>query len=107
MTYDQVTQAVDNGFLVYWLNDGYQVTKDNLGRYLVIYTSSDYTTPLLAGDCVDCFITYAPKRFCTLLADETRPMKIWSIIRDFGGILIVENEGEKMAVQSSEIWRLT
>ena len=56
MTYDQVTQAVDNGFLVYWKHEGYKVTQDKLHRYLVIFSSNDYTTPLLAGDCSDCFV---------------------------------------------------
>lgn len=107
MTYDQVIRAVDNGVPVYWMNEGYQVIKDRLGRYLVAYTSNEYVTPLLAGDCEDCYIHYRKSKFCVLLTDESRPMPIWSIVRDYGSILMIDNGTETIAVSKSEIWRLT
>lgn len=56
MTYDQVTQAVDNGEKVHWHNEGYIVIKDRLERYLVIFTANEYTTGLQESDCQQCFI---------------------------------------------------
>lgn len=38
---EQVKQAVDNNYCVYWSNKGYQVIKDRLGRYLIKHHSGN------------------------------------------------------------------
>lgn len=36
MTLDEIKAAVDEGKIVKWVNNAYQVIKDNLGQYLII-----------------------------------------------------------------------
>lgn len=37
MTLDQIKQALAEGKRVHWANDGYEVIRDNIGQYLIIY----------------------------------------------------------------------
>ena len=55
-SFKEIYQAVDNGITVHWSNDGYIVSKDNKGRYLVQFTSSRNTV----GLCED---SYKPSDF--------------------------------------------
>ncbi len=37
MTLDDIKAAVDGGETVHWANEGYQVIRDRLGQYLIIF----------------------------------------------------------------------
>jgi hypothetical protein len=64
MNLSEIKTAVDNGFTVFWKNDGYEVIKDHYGQYLIKYrrdngciglTNRDGTK--LNGDEKDFFMT--------------------------------------------------
>ena len=40
MHLEQIKQAVDSGKLVHWSNKGYEVQKDKLGHYLIIFKAN-------------------------------------------------------------------
>jgi hypothetical protein len=46
MNLEQIKKALKNGLKVYWENDGYEVLKDKLGRYLVVFRHNGYTVGL-------------------------------------------------------------
>ena len=46
MNLEQIKKALKNGLKVYWENDGYEVLKDKLGRYLVVFKHNGYTVGL-------------------------------------------------------------
>lgn len=50
MTAEQIKSAVTAGKRVYWGNEGYEVIKDSLGQYLIIYTPSGYCIGLTHRD---------------------------------------------------------
>lgn len=37
MNLAEIKAAVDRGYKVFWGNKGYQVIKDNIGEYLIVY----------------------------------------------------------------------
>jgi hypothetical protein len=41
MTLDEIKSTVDAGHKVYWVHNGYEVIKDNLGQYLIRYETGD------------------------------------------------------------------
>jgi hypothetical protein len=43
MTYNEVTEAIDNGKSVYWSHEGYSVVDDYKGSYYIMH---------LSGSCV-------------------------------------------------------
>ena len=44
MTVNEIKKAVNDGKNVHWSNEGYEVVKDNLGQYLIIFTHT--------GNCI-------------------------------------------------------
>lgn len=38
MTMEEIRAAVDAGNRVHWVNNGYVVTRDDLGQYLISFT---------------------------------------------------------------------
>ena len=52
MKLDEIKKAVDEGKHVKWSNRLYDVVKDNLGQYLIICTTNDYTIGLTWTDGV-------------------------------------------------------
>lgn len=55
-TLQAVKDAVDAGKPVRWENDGYHVTKDCLGQYLVTFRPNGYCVGLTAVDVPGCFV---------------------------------------------------
>ena len=55
MTYQDIMQALENGFKVYWINSAYKVFLDN-GKLYAIYEDNSYMTPLAEAEYKDCFI---------------------------------------------------
>jgi hypothetical protein len=55
MTIDKIKAAVDIGLNVKWVNDGYDVIRDSLGEYLIIYRPNGYCIGLTnrAGDVLN------------------------------------------------------
>lgn len=37
MQLEEIKKAVDAGFVVHWTNGGYQVIKDGVGQYLIVW----------------------------------------------------------------------
>lgn len=37
MTIKEIKQALKQGLKVYWSHDGYEVRKDSIGQYLIVY----------------------------------------------------------------------
>ena len=37
MTVKEIKQALGQGLKVYWSHDGYEVRKDSIGQYLIVY----------------------------------------------------------------------
>ena len=52
MTLDEIKSNIDAGKRVYWVNKGYQVIKDILGQYLIVFQSNGYTIGLTWADGV-------------------------------------------------------
>ena len=52
MTLNEIKAAIDAGRQVRWGNDGYEVIKDNLGQYLIVYRPNGYTIGLAWRDGV-------------------------------------------------------
>ena len=50
MTLSEIKQALHEGKKVYWHNPLYEVIKDNLGQYLIVCESTDYTIGLTWRD---------------------------------------------------------
>tara|TARA_Y100001938_G_C8075872_1_gene426040 strand:- start:1096 stop:1293 length:198 start_codon:yes stop_codon:yes gene_type:complete len=46
MNLEQIKKALEKGLKVYWGNNGYEVLKDKLGRYLVVCRHNGYTVGL-------------------------------------------------------------
>ncbi len=46
MTIQEIKNAVDAGLRVKWANDGYDVVKDSIGQYLIIYRPTSYAIGL-------------------------------------------------------------
>lgn len=42
MNLQEIKQAIEDGHKVHWCNAGYEVRKDNLGQYHIIYIWNDY-----------------------------------------------------------------
>ena len=42
MNVNEIRQAVDNGLTVFWCSPAYQVIKDKIGQYLIMYYKGDY-----------------------------------------------------------------
>ena len=55
MTYQDIMQALENGFKVYWINSAYKVFLDN-GKLYAIYEDNSYMTPLAEDEYKACFI---------------------------------------------------
>lgn len=55
MSLDEIKKALKDGLDVFWKSSLYVVILDNIGRYLVVCTHNDYTTPLTPSDYPDCF----------------------------------------------------
>ena len=58
MSYNEIMQALENGFKVYWINLSYKVFLDN-GKLYCIYESNSYMTALTEPECKYCFIVGA------------------------------------------------
>jgi hypothetical protein len=52
MTLDEIKAAVNAGKTVHWTNLGYEVIKDQCGRYLIVFTPSGYCIGLTHRDGV-------------------------------------------------------
>ena len=46
MNLEQIKKALEKGLKVYWENDGYEVLKDKLGRYLVVFKHNGFWYPM-------------------------------------------------------------
>ena len=55
MNKQEITQALENGLKVYWINSAYRVFLDN-GKLYVIYEYNSYMTALAESEYKDCFI---------------------------------------------------
>lgn len=55
MNEQEIMQALENGFKVYWINSAYRVILDN-GKLYGIYEYNSYMTPLAEAEYKDCFI---------------------------------------------------
>lgn len=55
MNHNEIVQALENGFKVYWSNSAYKVFLDN-GKLYAIYEYNSYMTPLAEAEYKDCFI---------------------------------------------------
>lgn len=55
MSYNEIMQALENGFKVYWINSAYKVFLDN-GKLHVTYEYNSYMTALVETEYKDCFI---------------------------------------------------
>ena len=55
MKYDEIMQALENGFKVYWINSAYNVFLDN-GKLHCINEYNSYMTALAEVEYKDCFI---------------------------------------------------
>ena len=54
MKYDEIIQALENGFKVYWINSAYNVFLDN-GKLYCISEYNSYMTALAEAEYKDCF----------------------------------------------------
>ena len=52
MTLQEIKQAVDEGKVVNWKNEGYQVIKDKHGEYLINFIYNEYYVGLTWQDGV-------------------------------------------------------
>lgn len=50
MNVDEIKKAVNEGKTVCWSHDGYQVIKDDIGDYLIIYLDNGYCNGLTYQD---------------------------------------------------------
>jgi hypothetical protein len=52
MTIEQIKGAIDLGLRVKWANDGYDVIKDSIGQYLIVFRPNGHCFGLTnqAGD---------------------------------------------------------
>ena len=55
MSYNEIMQALENGYKVFWNNSAYKVFLDN-GKLYGIYEYNSYMTPLAEAEYKDCFI---------------------------------------------------
>ena len=55
MSYNEIMQALENGFKVYWVNSVYKVFLDN-GKLYAIYEDNSYMTALAEEEYKECFI---------------------------------------------------
>lgn len=55
MNEQEIMQALENGFKVYWINSAYKVFLEN-GKLYAIYEYNSYMTPLAESEYQDCFI---------------------------------------------------
>ena len=55
MSYLEITQALENGLKVFWINSAYKVFLDN-DKLHCIYEYNSYMTALAEAECKDCFI---------------------------------------------------
>lgn len=55
MSYNEIMQALEKGFKVFWINSAYKVFLDN-GKLHVIYEYNSYMTALAEDECKECFI---------------------------------------------------
>ena len=55
MTIEEIKAAVDAGLPVRWVHDGYHVTRDGLGQYLITFKPNQNCIGLTnrAGDCLN------------------------------------------------------
>lgn len=50
MTVKEIKQALKQGLKVYWSHDGYEVRRDNIGQYLIVYQYPYYAIGLTNKD---------------------------------------------------------
>lgn len=50
MTLEEIRAAVDAGNRVHWVNNGYLVTRDGLGQYLITFTRNGSAIGLTSRD---------------------------------------------------------
>ena len=50
MTLEEIRAAVDAGNRVHWVNNGYLVTRDDLGQYLITFTRNGSAIGLTSRD---------------------------------------------------------
>lgn len=55
MNEQEIMQALENGYKVYWVNSTYKVFLDS-GKLYAIYEDNSYMTPLAEDEYQDCFI---------------------------------------------------
>jgi len=62
-TIEQIKSAVDNGLKVKWANRGYDVIRDKIGQYLIVFWPNNYAIGLtnmegdkLNGDIAEFYI---------------------------------------------------
>lgn len=55
MSYNEIMQALNNGFKVYWINSAYRVLLEN-GKLYCIYEYNGYMTALAEAEYKECFI---------------------------------------------------
>lgn len=46
MTIQEIKNAIDAGLRVKWANDGYDVVKDSLGQYLIVFRPNGHAIGL-------------------------------------------------------------
>jgi len=57
MSYNEIMQALENGFKVYWINSAYKVFLEN-GKLYEIYIYNGSMCSLQESQYKDCFIEY-------------------------------------------------
>ena len=60
MNLHEIKEAVEAGKTVCWSNEGYEVVKDSIGQWLVVFKANDYTTGLMNKSGV---LTEDPSKF--------------------------------------------
>jgi hypothetical protein len=55
MSYNEIIQALKNGFTVHWINSAYRVFLEN-GKLYCIYEYNSYMTALAEAEYKECFI---------------------------------------------------
>lgn len=63
MTLTQIKAAVESGQRVFWVHEGYEVIKDNIGQWLIICHANQYCTGLTWQDGVT--VNGEPDQFFT------------------------------------------
>lgn len=52
MTLQEIKKAIADGKRVFWVNEGYEVIRDRIGQYLIVYEPTGYCIGLTWMDDV-------------------------------------------------------